>query len=236
MTGPRERHQRRLALAGGIAAAMFLVGAFVASTGRGDAGTDAADDRTAPHSASGPASTPDSIEQADGMEAGFTPDEEGAVDAAIAFATASQRWLYFTDAEIREAIEQIATPAAVERLNAGVVADVSAARQSLGEASGRVWWLVRPLAWDVEHHDGAEARVSVWVVTVLSAAGVAAPQAEWMTVTLDLAWVEGDWRVDAVRDAPGPTPITGPGDRPWDAVPFDEALSDYTRIDRHPVR
>lgn len=235
MTGPRERRQRRLAVAGGVATAMFVVGALVGSIGRGDGGIDAVADRTAARSASGPSSTPDSIEQAAGMEAGFNPDEEGAVDAAIAFATASQRWLYFTDAEIGEAIEQIATPAAAERLTAGVVADVSAAREGLGDSSGRVWWLVRPLAWDMERHGGDEARVSVWVVTVLSAAGVAAPQSEWMTVTLDLAWFDGDWRVDAVRDAPGPTPITGPGDRPWDAVPFDEALSDYTRIDGHPV-
>ena len=66
---------------------------------------------------------------------------------------------------------------------------------------------------------------------MLSAEGVAAPQTEWVTVTVDLAWVDGDWRVDAVRDTPGPTPQTGPKDQPWDAGPFDESLAGFTRMD-----
>ncbi|MDZ7734498.1 MAG: hypothetical protein U5R31_16745 [Acidimicrobiia bacterium] len=108
-----------------------------------------------------------------------------------------------------------------------------------GSASRRagVWWLVRPLAWRVETFSPSGATVAVWrAVTVLSAQEVAAPQAEWVTVTIDLAWVEGDWRVDAVRDTAGPTPQTGPNDQPWDAVPFDEALEGFTRIDGEPLR
>ncbi len=170
------------------------------------------------------------------MPVGFTHDEHGAVVAAVAFATASQRWLYFTDDEIRAAVEQIAAPSAAPRLTDDVVSEVSTARERLGASSGRVWWLVRPLAWEVEVRTDDEARVSVWVVTVLSAAEVASPQSEWMTVTLDLAWFDDDWRVDAVRDAPGPTPIIGPNDRPWDAEPFDNTLSGFTRMDGEPVK
>jgi hypothetical protein len=116
------------------------------------------------------------------------------------------------------------------------VLDVSTAREQLDASPGRVWWLVRPLAWRVDRFVADEARVSVWVVTILSAAEVAAPQAEYGTVTIDVAWVDGDWRVDAVRDTPGPTPMTGPHDQPWDAVPFDEALDGFTRMDGEPVR
>jgi hypothetical protein len=117
-----------------------------------------------------------------------------------------------------------------------IVLDVSTARDQLDASPGPVWWLVRPLAWRVDRFVADEARVSVWVVTILSAAEVAAPQAEYGTVTMDLAWVDGDWRVDAVRDTPGPTPMTGPHDQPWDAVPFDEALDGFTRMDGEPVR
>ena len=98
-----------------------------------------------------------------------------------------------------------------------------------------MWWLVRALAWKVESIDRREARVSVWTVTVLSAAKVAAPQSEWMTVTVDLRWVHGDWRVDDVRDVLGPTPMMGPKDRAWDAEPFDDALDGYARLDGEPV-
>ena len=169
------------------------------------------------------------------MPVGFSRNEGGAVAAATVFATASQRWLYFTDDEIRAAVEQIATPAAAERLAEDVVAEVAVTRERLGASPGRVWWLARPLAWEVEVFDKDEARVSVWVVTVLSAAEVAAPQSEWMTVTVDLEWRTGDWHVDSVRDASGPTPMTGPNDRPWNAEPFDDALSGFTRVDGEPV-
>ena len=174
-------------------------------------------------------------DEAADVPVGFGADEPGAVAAAVAYATASQRWLYFTDDEIEAAVAEIATPVAAPRLAEDVVADVSMARDQLARAQGRIWWLVRPMAWRVEHLRDSEARVSVWTITVLSAAGVAAPQSEFLTVTLDLAWTDGDWRVDGIRDTPGPTPITGPQDQPWDAEPFDQALDGFTRIDGEPV-
>lgn len=167
---------------------------------------------------------------------GFAHDGAGAAEAAIAYAGASQGWLYLTDEEIRAAVADVATPEAGQRLAEDVVVDVYAARARLGTSPGRVWWLVRPLAWNVERYTADEARVSVWTVTVLSAAEVAAPQTEWMTVAIDLAWVDGDWRVDAVRSTPGPTPMTGPNDQPWDAEPFDHALDGFTRIGEELVR
>jgi hypothetical protein len=170
-----------------------------------------------------------------GVPVGFSADEPGAVAAAVAYATASQRWLYFTDEEIEAAVAEIATPVAAPRMAEDVVADVSMAREQLAQSSGPIWWLVRPLAWRVDDYRDTDARVSVWIVTILSAAGVAAPQSEFLTVTLDLSWVDGDWRVDGVRDTPGPTPITGPHDQPWDAEPFDEALDGFTRMDGEPV-
>jgi hypothetical protein len=176
-----------------------------------------------------------SLERA-GLDVGFAADQDGAVAAAVSYATASQRWLYFTNDEIRAAVAEIATPVAAPRMADEVVLEVSTAREQLGASPGRIWWLVRPLAWRVEHHDADDARVSVWVVTILSAAEVAAPQSEFMTVTLDLAWADGDWRVDGVRDAPGPTPLSGPQDQPWDAEPFDDALDGFTRLDGEPVR
>lgn len=185
---------------------------------------------SAPAGGSGP-----SLERA-GLDVGFASDQDGAVAAAVSYATASQRWLYFTDDEIRAAVAEIATPVAAARLADEIVLDVSTAREQLGASPGRIWWLVRPLAWRVEHHDADEARVSVWAITILSAAEVAAPQSEFMTVTLDLAWVDGDWRVDGVRDTPGPTPLSGPHDQPWDAEPFDDALDGFTRLDGEPVR
>ena len=70
----------------------------------------------------------------------------------------------------------------------------------------------------------------LWVVTILSAADVAMPQSEWRTVTLELRWERGDWRVDGITDVAGPTPMVGPRDRPWAPEPFADALAGFVRV------
>jgi len=232
--------KRSTAIVATLATVMLVAGVavtrFAGSGNRPDRSPDAqaiAEPTPRPSVANGTSGP--TLERA-GLDVGFTDDEAGAIAAAVSYSTASQRWLYFTDDEIRAAAAEIATPTAAARMADDLVLDVSMARDQLGASSGRIWWLVRPLAWRVERFDGDEARVAVWVVTILSAAEVAAPQSEFMTVTVDLAWFDGDWRVDGVRDHPGPTPMTGPQDQPWDAVPFDETLAGFTRLDGEPVR
>lgn len=223
-----------------VATGLLVVGILVTRLWGGDSSPQAEVTRPAaaaeptPHRAPTSGAGP-TLERAR-LDVGFSHDEAGAAAAAVSYATASQRWLYFADDEIRAAVEQIATPGAAPRMADQVVLDVSTAREQLVASSGRVWWLVRPLGWRVDRYTGDAARVSVWTVTILSASEVAAPQAEYLTVALDLAWVDDDWRVDYVRDTPGPTPMTGPRDQPWDAVPFDQALDGFTRMDGEPVR
>jgi hypothetical protein len=158
------------------------------------------------------------------------PDRDGGVAAALTYAAASQRWLYLSDAEVRTEVAEISTAQAAGRLGEQVLADVRQARKRLGSSPGPVWWIVRPLAVKVDRDGGGAMTVSVWLVTVLSAEQVAAPQAEWLTVTIDVEWADG-WRVAGVRDRPGPTPASGPRDQPWNAVPFAGALSGFTRLD-----
>lgn len=156
-------------------------------------------------------------------------DEDGAVAAALAYTAAPQRWLYLEDDDVAAEVEAIAAPHAADGLTEDVLADVRAARDELARSTGRVWWFVHPLATRVESFVRTEATVSVWLVTVLAADEVAAPQAEWTTVTVDMEW-SGAWRVMAIRDRSGPTPMTGPRDDPWDAQPFDDALDGFARL------
>ena len=235
MSAERGTRRRQLVVAG-VVVATVLAGALLTAIGRTDPGSDPMAPETVlvarpavPAGSAGPTA------EVSGVPVGFARDEQGAVAASIAYTTAPQRWLYFTDEEITAAVEEIATPVAAPRLADEVVAEVGVARERLGASPGRVWWLVRPMAWRVESFGGGEARVAVWTVTVLSAEDVAAPQSEWITVTTDLVWVDGGWRIDAVRDTPGPTPMSGPNDQPWDAAPFDDALAGFTRLDGEPA-
>ena len=130
----------------------------------------------------------------------------------------------------------MADPSSADRLRDDVVADISMVRPQLAGANGRLWWVVRPLAWRVDRFGGEAARVAVWLVTVLSATGIAAPQAEFVTVSLDLERIDGRWRVSGVSDRHGPTPIACAKGQPWDAEPFDAALDGFTRLGEGAVR
>lgn len=156
--------------------------------------------------------------------------EHGARATALAYASASQDWLYLSDQEIEASVTAIATAPAAASLSAETVAELRTARQALARSPGRVWWLVRPLASRVERFDPASARVVVWTVSVLSASDVALPQADWARVAVDLTWVEDAWRLQAIADTPGPTPMAGTKDRPWQPEALDEALAGFERV------
>jgi len=172
-----------------------------------------------------------------GHSAAGEPDQSGsraatvanAREAALVYASASQQWLYLDDEAIGAAIRRITTPAAADRLVRQTVSEVAVARDALVHAGGPVWWFVRPLATRVMV-DGDRAEASVWLVTVLSAAGVALPQADWMTLELELVWRDGRWLLDGIEDRPGPTPMSGVRDEPWQPEPFDEALLGFERV------
>ncbi|MPY92503.1 MAG: hypothetical protein GEV08_05365 [Acidimicrobiia bacterium] len=49
-------------------------------------------------------------------------------------------------------------------------------------------------------------QVEVWVVSIIVVPEMAAPRQVWRTVTVELAWETGDWRVDGWATVSGPTP------------------------------
>lgn len=227
MSGNDSTRRRRLVLAG-VVLACVATGAVLARIG------DAGGDPPGPPPTAGVPATSQPSRPGDGAP-DAERDDEGAARSAVRFASLSQGWLYETDEAVRSGVLAIATPLAGPALADLTVADVAAARAELGESPGPVWWVVHPLATRVVASTPSAAEVEVWVVTVLAAVGVAAPQAEWLTVTLDLAWTDGGWRVESIRDRPGPSPMLGPRDQPWDAAPFATGLDGFTRLDGGPV-
>lgn len=165
--------------------------------------------------------------QADGRTDG---DETAAVAAALDLAAASQDWLYLSDAELEAAVRAVAAPASADRLVAETVAEVALARDALARSSGRVWWVVRPLAWRVDAVTPGRAQVTVWTVSVLSAADVAMPQSDWTTTVFDLQWDGRRWLLVSTVDTPGPSPQLGGRDEAWEPEPFDDAMAGFIRV------
>jgi hypothetical protein len=129
----------------------------------------------------------------------------------------------------------VATSAAgaIEADPAEVVRAVGEAQAALAAGQGDTWWSIAPLAVRVDAYDHDRARVSVWVVRVLSRAGVAAAQSSWVTTTLELVWERDDWRVWSSADAQGPTPVLDGADPPSTAAGLNERLQGFELIKDH---
>lgn len=222
MTGQGRRGSRGAVIVGIVA--VFLAGMAASTVLLGSGRSDGAPAPATPQLTDPPASM--SSRPADSP----APGEQGAIDAALELATASQTWLYLADEDLEAEVRAVATEASADVLVDDTLAEVGLVRDALAQSSGRIWWIVRPLAWKVESIRAGRATVSVWTVSVLSASGIAVPQADWMTVTLDLVWERDAWRLHGSRETPGPTPQLGGRDTAWEPVPFDEALEGFQRV------
>lgn len=81
--------------------------------------------------------------------------------------------------------------------------------EALGEAEllpPNISWTEVPLTARLIDADDQAATVEVWSVLVIASPDVGVPRQAWRTVTLDLAWEDGDWKVDGWATTPGPTP------------------------------
>jgi len=219
---------RRLAVAG-AAALVFLAG----MAARGAVGDRSARQPQAEAAAAEPrpaASGP--TQELDGAPAGFAHSRDGATAAAIAYtATLSQRLLYLDPAAADSAVRAITADASVETITREVLAGLQAVREPLAAGAGATWWVVEPLAVKVEAYTDDRARISVWMVRVLSRPGVVVPQSSWVTETVELVWEDGDWRLWSDESTPGPTPVLDGSDLPASAAQLDTELTGFELLD-----
>lgn len=214
---------------GAAASAALLIGMLLFRSSPNDVATGEATDPPVDVSASASTTVPAHGDD-DLSTAAVGDDESGAVVAAIELSTAPQDWLYLSDEDLETEVRAVAARASSDRLVEKITAEVRLARDALARSPGRVWWVVRPLAWRVDTFSTGRAQVSVWTVSVLSAADVAMPQSDWTTTVLDLEWDGDRWRLVSTLDTPGPTPQVGGRDEVWEPEPFDEALNGFVRV------
>lgn len=212
-----------------VSTVVFLGGVLLVRISSSPA--DTADHQQRPIESDAPAST--YVPAADRRSAGAADsdgDREGAVAAALDLAAAAQDWLYLSDEDLETAVRAVAAPTSTDRLVEQTIAEVGLARDALARSPGRVWWVVSPLASRVDTFTPGRAQVSVWTVSVLSAADVAMPQSDWTTTVFDLEWDGIRWRLISTFDTPGPTPQIGGRDEAWEPEPFDDSLSGFIRV------
>ena len=225
---PERPSFRRLAVAG--AAALVFLGGMAARGALGDRETRGTQAEAAP--AEHPPAATGPTREVDGAPAGFARNRDGAQAAAIAYtATLSQRLLYLEPAAAEAAVRAIAASASVDTITRDVLAGLQAVREPLASGTGATWWVVEPLAAKVEAHTTDRARISVWMVRVLSRPGVVVPQSSWVTETVELVWEDGDWRLWSDESTPGPTPVLDGSDLPASAAELDVDLTGFELLD-----
>ena len=231
MTWPRrgtlEGQARRRTLVVAAAAALAFLAGMAARGALADRADSSTQEAAATDAVSAASDRGTATERGD-LTAGFAHDRAGARDAAVAYtSTLSQRLLYLEPADAEEAVRAVAAAASVDTLVADTRAALAQAREPLAAGTGATWWAVRPLAVKVEAYSPQRARVSVWLVHVLSRQGVVVPQSSWATETVELVWEDGDWRLWSDTTAPGPTPVLDGSDLPASAAQLDSELTGF---------
>jgi hypothetical protein len=151
-----------------------------------------------------------------GVPVGYQHSEQGAVAAAANYARVLSSTLVLDRSKRHAAIEALAAPEALARQQRAWDQAVALLTKGLGVADGgttdgTVLLRAVPVGWRLKEYTGDRATVAIWVTSVLGALGGppnGVPVREaWGTTTVELRWVEGDWKQLRATNTDGPVPI-----------------------------
>jgi hypothetical protein len=151
----------------------------------------------------GPAST------RHGVPVGWSQDESGALAAAVSAVGLTgeiARAGFITRTDMIETLASARYGPTLAADSAAQLGEMSGELGAAGVTVQSVTFTELPLSARVLRADRASAEVEVWTVSVITVAEVAAPRQVWRTVTVELVWEAGDWRVDGWATVSGPTP------------------------------
>ncbi|MGW3592771.1 hypothetical protein [Streptomyces fungicidicus] len=86
-----------------------------------------------------------------------------------------------------------------------------------------------PVGTKVTSYSGTAAAVEVWCTGVFGTAGEKTTNpvsSDWFTMSLQLRWVDGDWKVDSFSQKDGPAPVPG-DDKASTAEEMAKAVQEY---------
>jgi hypothetical protein len=174
-----------------------------------------------------------------GVPVGYQRSRQGAVAAAANYATVLSGSTMLDRAKRRAAIQALAAPEAVGRLQREWDQAAALLGKGLGVTGGNagdgsVLLRAVPVGWRLEAYTRDRAKVAIWVTSVLGALdgspdGVPVREA-WGTTTVELRWVDGDWKQLKATNTDGPRPIADP-DTPTataELVPEAQQFKEFT--------
>ncbi|MEV0938447.1 hypothetical protein ACFWCA_47835 [Streptomyces phaeochromogenes] len=210
---------RSLVTVVGVVVLLIAAIAF-ANRGGGDSGSDeSGGDKTksAPTAATGdqPVET-----KAGGIPSGFSHNQQGAESAAANYSVVLVSADILKPARRGEIVQQVFVADKVAALQAKL--DKAYSKEFLsnvgldenGNAASGQTYVSRtmPVGTKVTDHSADAATVEVWCTGVFGTAGDDSKNPvsnDWFTMTLQLRWADGDWKVDSFSQKSGPAPVNG---------------------------
>jgi hypothetical protein len=158
----------------------------------------------------GPAGPGPSTEE-NGVPVGYARTEEGAVAAATNFnLLAGKDDLLDLDA-MTTAMRTLAAPSWKDEASRQAESGYEYIVNTYGEDADVSAAVVR---YDLADFTPERASVRLWTVSLASGSKRPTVEEVWAIVTIELVWIDDDWRVEEIESAVGPAPIDLPSGQP----------------------
>lgn len=156
-------------------------------------------------------------------------DATGAVRAAARSVRAGQRVFDLAPDARDAALRELAARAAADGYVAQQARQLAELDGIAERGQGPLTWHVGILATRVDAITRHRARIEIWRLGTLSIEGLTAPIAEFATVSYELVWERGAWRIWSETQTPGPSPMPHPEATPSSPTEWRTRLEGFVR-------
>ncbi|EFL33166.1 integral membrane protein [Streptomyces viridochromogenes DSM 40736] len=206
-----------------VVGVVVLLIAAIAFANRGDDTTETSDSGTNKPDTAATAPSgkrPVQTKSGGGIPSGFAQDQEGAESAAANYAVVLVSADILKPARRPEMLRQVFDAGRVSELerNFDRVYDKAfldkVGLDQNGDAPKGSTYVSRtmPVGTKATEYSGNAATVEVWCTGVYGMTGDSSENpvtSDWFTMTLQLRWTDGDWKVDSFSQKEGPAPVNG---------------------------
>ncbi|PNV33908.1 hypothetical protein C1708_17515 [Streptomyces sp. DH-12] len=221
-----------------VVGVVVLLIAAIAFANRGGGDSDAEEGSDSPKAAAtAPSGEKPVSTKAAGIPTGFTHDRRGAESAAANYAVALGSADMFTKTRRDAILQSIIVPARVADFEATLDKaytpefNKNVGLNEDGTTPEGLTFVSRtsPVGTKVTESSSDTATVEVWCSGLLGLAGESSTNPvtnSWFTITMQLEWTDGDWKIVTHSQKDGPTPV--PGDqRASSADEMAKAVQEY---------
>ncbi|MGI5353363.1 hypothetical protein ACQEU8_35045 [Streptomyces sp. CA-250714] len=156
----------------------------------------------------------------DTLASGFPHSEKGAQSAAANYAVALVSADIVKPKERDEIIQQLFAPDQVSETqrkmdkaySPKLLARMGLDENGVAKKDAKYVSRTAPVGTTVRKYKGDTARLDVWCTGVFGNAGKTSTNpvtSDWFTLTLELTWTDGDWKIRKFSQKEGPAPVNG---------------------------